>query len=349
MIPHDVGDYVVVRNQEKEKNFLCSVLEIRDDEITVVKYLQTKDNGMEEIGNKCIIANLGNTPIFGEKVYNIVIEHELRTAFVDGWGDISYYRKLDKESRLRIKKCIKEATEKINKTAFSKLLPIDKTLIKVNKGKTVGTYKAAKKKDDIEELTLMPNDDMLVEESELLLSIYHEFGHKLWINMPTGKRYYWTNTFRQNVLPIQPTDETMEEIKAIVAASSSIKEAKKELDKEYHPILKHIISYINKNYKIGKNIDDILYTNNKKLIEMWPQNIDSIKWGNYQKSVSDYGNKSPVEDFCECFAYYMLDKTLDEYNATRIEKTLDVVVSKKTDTSKEEQKVNNDEDIPWDE
>lgn len=300
----------VIAELENGKRRLARIMSVSHDEVQVHFDGDADDeNGAIRPGD--ILAALGPDPQPG-MAYGVRVEPLHETHPGSGLvQDVYIRRKLDDTQREVLMGCIKTALKAVRTFKLQGLFDL---VVRPYTGRrVVGKFINSAKGQRIE---IIPADeDFGAGPSEIVRLLLHEIGHKHWSEtLGRRARMDWVKSFQAEVTGVQADAEELAGLFEELVGCETVKEAVKLLQPDRRAFFKKVLAYIKDNSLTGaESIDGTLEITDLK--DYWP---DKVSWGEYTLSVSDYGNKNPVEDFCECYSYHVLGLPLDEHNERRI-------------------------------
>ena len=108
---YDIGTFLVIKAKKKHLLEVTSIEPLRG-EVAGIDHLQmpTPDGKIpyEVLPLECVLADLGTNPAFGS-VFGVRTETYWKSINHPQWGDVHFWRRLDKDERIVLKEALSEA------------------------------------------------------------------------------------------------------------------------------------------------------------------------------------------------------------------------------------------------
>lgn len=313
-IPFSVEDYVQVDTDGKK--YLLQVTKRSDEMCAGVNqkhFPYSEDEIVFERDD--VVANLGRRPErMGHEVHH-------STSKLSGVGEINFFVKVSSSTKDDLKEVIKKGHKALDKKRLASFFPLNFE-VRPAKGKTLGYY-ATDMKSDIDTMGFR-----LGELQDLNHCFYHEAAHGIWARLITkpSTKAKWITLYNEFIdVQSLSTKHIRNMYHSFASMACNITEYKDSLkeDEGSEMMMKEILSYIKKYHRLSIKDLDILADDDKKAIKaLWPSDAISLT-KEKDTGISLYSLKSPVELFCESFAFYMTGKALPKSVKKLMSKTLE--------------------------
>ncbi len=314
VIPFSTEDYIQVENQGKK--YLIQVTK-RSDEMCAGLNQKYYPYVEEEIvfEKEDVLANYGRRP---DKMGHEVFKASSR---LHGIGEINFFMKVGSSTKDEVKAAISKGYKALEKKRLVSFFPVNFE-VRPAKGKTLGYYNTNMKSD------LDTMGFRLGEAQDFAYCFYHEAAHGIWDRLVTRRstKAKWITLYNEFIevqsLSNKQIRNMFSDFQSTACNMTEYKESLKE-DEASTLLLKEILSYIKKYHRLSIKELDILADEEKKSIKaLWPSDAISLT-KEKDTGISLYATKSPVELFCESFAFYMTGKSLPKTVKKLMSKTLE--------------------------
>lgn len=314
LIPFSTEDYVQVESQGKK--YLVFVNKRSDDMCSGTNqkhYPYVEEEIVFE--REDVLANYGRRPDkMGHEVHHSASQ-------LSGIGEINYFFKVSSSTKDELKAALKKGHRALEKKRLVAFFPLNFE-VRPPKGKLLGYYHTDMKSD------LDTMGFRLGEGQDFAHCFYHEAGHGIWDRMITKRstKAKWITLYNEFIevqsLSTKQIKGMLNDFESTACNLTEYKDSLKE-DKPSEMLLKEILSYIKKYHRLSVKELDILADDDKKAIrKLWPSDAISLTTEK-DTGISLYSLKSPIELFCESFAFYMTGKSLPKSVKKLMSKTLD--------------------------
>ena len=314
--------YCILRHNNKNKLALITSL----SKSTVNAYLNDdleKDEAITpiKVPIENIVASLGPNPVVGS-AYGVKIEPFYSQVDVEGWGTLSYYRKVPKKEKKLMFESLSRTFDVLDSKGLTAFVPV-KLEIREHNGKHLGYYKHSKKEGVPSILCLKPPAFDL-EPEDIDYIVYHEAGHGIWFTSVGSKfRAALVKLFERRVKCKSIKQKELDALlQAIYSYTGSIKDfIKDECPDSDQEVVKEAVKYMSKNYRLSvEDVDLLIHEDN--IDNYWPtqQEISSVF-----PDISEYSMRSVAEFWAESFAHRLMKHKLPkDVKALMIETLEDV-------------------------
>ncbi len=313
-IAFSIGDYLTVDSQGKK--YLVTVTKKSDSMCAGVN--QKHAPYVEEeitFENDEVLANYGVRP--GRSGYEV----HLTSSRLSGIGELNFFVKLSSAERDEIKDVVKKGHKALDKKSLASFFPLNFE-IRAGKGKALGYY-SLDMKTDIDTMGFR-----MGELQDLTHTFYHEAAHGIWERLVTKRstKAKWISLYNEFIdvesLSTKHIRRMYEDFASMACSMTEYKASLKE-DEGQEMLLKEVLSYIKKYHRLSiKDLDILADSDDKKTIKkLWPNDAISLT-KEKETGISLYSLKSPLELFCESFAFYMTGKGLPKTVKKLLSKTL---------------------------
>lgn len=314
LIPFSTEDYVQVESQGKK--YLIQVTKRSDDMCAGVNqkhYPYVEEEIVFE--REDVLANYGRRP---DKMGHEVFKTASR---LHGIGEINFFMKVGSATKDEVKEAIKKGHKTLEKKRLAAFFPLNFE-VRPAKGKTLGYYQT-NMKSDVDTMGFRLGDGQ-----DFAYCFYHEAGHGIWDRLVTKRstKAKWITLYNEFIdvqsLSTKQIRNMFSDFESMACNMTEYKDSLKE-DQASTLLLKEILSYIKKYHRLSIKELDILADDDKKAIKrLWPADAISLTTEK-DTGISLYSLKSPVELFCEAFAFYMTGKSLPKSVKNLMSKTLE--------------------------
>lgn len=292
---HHEGDFLIIKNGRK--NALVKIVSVPNEGELVVRREESKVEGRritETVSTESIILNLGPTPIPGT-VYGCKIEPYYSASTIDGWGDIHYYRELERDEKKTIKRAAAKAWKSLKKLRLTAFAPLT-IEVRLAKGSEIGYYKMHKAQET-DVLCLKPKE---FHHDELVRLFYHEAGHGILDRMmPVEFRARWIKAYTHYTTLSKLDPDEIRGIRALVEGTGSLT----GVDGVDSEKLDLCVDSIHSNYGLKKRDIEELLEQGYTLEDYWPTH--PLDLADNEVPLTDYANKNWNEFFCEALAMHL--------------------------------------------
>lgn len=313
------ADYLIIEERGKT-HLVIAQADGNQDGVTVLfdKHRFDPDKMREdEIEAQQIVLNLGPTPRCGT-VYGCRVEPYSHSVETDSWGEIRFFRQMDKTEQGALRKALKFVYADLQKRASIDFLPLIAIEIRHKQGKYAGTYNY--RSDVGDTMVLMPE---FFEPGYLREILYHECGHGIFHRLVDPElQAQWIKLFCSTVkLGSYPKQK-------VVAAYDYLKDQELiedcydalEEDEEAATIFELCLDYVRGSYGLKNRDINTLLSRGLFDESYWPSHeMDSY---DQDLPVGDYAGKSYSESFAECFRLFMIGHKVPKAWAQLMQKTL---------------------------
>lgn len=312
-IPFSVDDYVQVATDNRK--CLVQVTKRSDDMCAGVNqkhFPYSEDEIVFERDD--VVANLGRRPErLGHEVHH-------STSKLSGIGEINFFIKVSSSTKDDLKEVIKKGYKALEKKRLVSFFPLNFE-VRPEKGRMLGYY-STDMKSDIDTMGFR-----IGELQDLTHCFYHEAAHGIWDRLITKRstKAKWISLYNEFIAVDKLTKQQMNDLyHSFASMACTVTEFKDSLEDEEEVLLmKEVLSYIKKYHRIALKDLDLLADDDKKAIKaLWPSDAISLT-KEKDTGISLYSLKSPLELFCESFAFYMTGKSLPKSVKKLMSKTLE--------------------------
>lgn len=320
------GDYIIASSEQGKFQFLKVRSASADVIKAVVEQSQVENKRVSiEIKPEEVVLNMGRRPKFG-RVYGQLIEPLRAIKTFDDWGELHYYRKLDKEEKRVLRKALDFVMQEFRRRKLTFIFPITVEL-RNKAGRWSGFYKSSPKIDNMHNhLTVLGPKEYQYES--LVHLIRHELGHAVWFKGVTNKmRLRWIKLYTHYM---KLNTAKLEKIKAIRKALENTRslddyrsQLKDEEDDKTLDVLDECVDYVRSTFNLDADEVEILIDSGESLVEYWPKHPFDSADPQGEGVMSEYGMTNPREFFAEAFRLYLEGKA-----GKRLTKLMDKTLSR---------------------
>lgn len=311
------GDYFIAEEGKKFK--LYKALHPTADSIKAVVEASKLDGKREitQVDPLTVVLNLGRKPKYG-RVYGQLIEPLRKCRQYKQWGDIHFYRRLDKFERKSLKLGLDAAYKRLVKHRLEFIFPIT-IEIRHKAGRWDGFYKKDPKYDNTHNhMTCFKPQEFTAEGVEELA--IHEMGHAVWFQgVPDAVKLQWIELYTYYLTLHTAKMDVIKELRKGLEKARDLSEYRAELRDEeeedqqfsHSDILDECIGYIRSTFNLDGQEVDILVERSDSLEPYWPKNPFDLSDAKAEASIAmtDYGMTKCVEFFAEAFRLYVYGKS----------------------------------------
>ena len=320
---YDLGTFLVVKAKKKHLLEVTSTEPLRG-EVTGIDHLQmpTPDGKIpyETLPLECVLADVGTNPAFGS-VFGVRTETYWKSINHPQWGDVHFWRRLEKDERIVLKEALSEAHALLHRHG---LVPKDfwvEFQIRNNSSSKQGTWKAGKAADDVVEpdtIVLCPKG--FPDKEELLSLIMHELGHMVWHHFLKKVRIAQWIDFYTQLTKLEHVD-----VQPIVNAIQSnrpqgLLDFYLLFEEEQIPAIKQCVKRILELWKLKEHHLDKMLAAGSDVTHLFVGK--EIEVCGKQDMLTEYSQTSPEEMWAEAFSLWITGHKLPELWIQKIEYTL---------------------------
>lgn len=305
------GAYAIVAwyEGEKSKPVFCKLKVQGNELIATVQNLNAGTNpDSASISLEDVIAVIQNpNRIHKALAYNCKILPFVNSAKIEHWGDVSYFTELLNTEMATIRLAFKKVHIRlVLKYKLKWLLqPID-ILVLPNTSRTLGSYKINKQEGSYDLMTLSHADYSL---EEVIHTIAHECGHKIWASLSDKYKNKWINYYTTGCKVTEITASRLASLRADwVASNSTVKNFSKLLEDEDKRVFETAIGWVSSTFNLKVEFLNVLRSSGNTFKTFWPTTPSHVS--DIEGLVSEYSAKNPIELFCESLGSLISKKEL---------------------------------------
>lgn len=296
-----VGEWVIVQvDPDKPKKTLAQVTKVGQDAIGVVLEKGREKEDTEErykLGMNQVFMNLGpaaNSDFVGMSIMGVKLEFFVKKKETE-LGMAYFMTEIEKENWKAFQKGIARTKEILGSMyMLDRLAPVEFRFKKPG-GQYAGMYRVTGEDMDVIEIMLKR-----YHPTDVLWVLLHEFCHGVHAYMLSKDEWAgWIRLYHKYVTVMHDTEMVTEVLNDYISKGEDYEPA----NEDHEMIFDECMSYIaDKHFLEQEYLDDLLRVGDSETIKrIWPKTADLAK---QEEVITEYAKKSPVEFFCEAFAFF---------------------------------------------
>lgn len=327
-------DYVIIQVENKNHLLKITSKHAKGDDIQGMlekdRHLKPKTTTFSD---SQVIAVLGPKPASGT-AYGQKIEPWKRTKVHDFWGNIHFFRDMEKDETKALKLSLDHVANVLTKQKTGFFVPLELE-IRPAKGRWTGMYRYNGGGEELDQLQLMPKSFVDPGKIEVVKQKYytdylllHESAHGIWFKGMNAKlKARWIEAYHATLLLAEAEAKDVHKLgKEFVKARVDIKSFKDELEEPQQKLFDSCVSWIKDYHNLSRDHLNILCDADEysAIGKLWPN--EKIMDNDFEIPLGDYAATKPEEFFAEAYSFHFAGKIQIPKNILALlQKTIDKV------------------------
>lgn len=310
------GEFIIVKGEKANSYKLYKVLKADGDKITARTEASKVESKRvtDSIDPANIVTNLGKNCPYG-RVYGQLVEPLRGVLKYKKWGEIHFYRRMDKQEKKTLKRALDKVYNEFVKLKLTFVLPIT-IEIRNKQGRWDGHYKHSSRIDnEHNHLTCFKPPEFTMERCVSL--IRHEMAHAIYyLGVPSPLRLKWIKLYMHYLKLHTAKLETIKSLRKGLEKARDLKVFRDSLEGDEDEkfgeadVLDECISFIKSTFNLDTDEVALLIEREDSLETYWPKHpFDLSQEHNYEAVMTEYGMTKPGEFFAEAFRLHLESKS----------------------------------------